>query len=132
VLRTRGTQLIWIGAILAVLMYLIGPGRGPRWLRHQLAAGARATGRGIRAGGHGVAAHGPGWTATHLDLLRVGGVVVAAVVALLLSSWTSLLVVAVVLAAYEVLVTVVGRSAARRAAPPDTPADLTPHGVPAG
>jgi hypothetical protein len=132
VLRTRGTQLIWIGAILAVLMYLIGPGRGPRWLRHQLAAGLRATGRGIRAGGHGVAAHGPGWTATHLDLLRVGGVVVAAVVALLLSSWTSLLVVAVVLAAYEVLVTVVGRSAARRAAPSDTPADLTPHGVPAG
>jgi hypothetical protein len=117
-LRTRGQQLIWIGAILALLMYLIGPGRGPTWLRGRLAAGARATGRGARTGGKALAAYGPGWTAAHLDVLRVAGVVVAAILALLLSSWTSLLVILVVLAAYQILVTVVGRAGADRAADP--------------
>jgi len=115
-LRTRGTQLIWIGAVLAVVMYLIGPGRGPTWLRQRIGAGVRFAGRGVRVGGHAVAVHGPGWAADHLDLLRVGGVVVAAVLALLLSSWTSLLVIAVVLAAYEILVTVAGRSVKHRPA----------------
>jgi hypothetical protein len=117
-LRTRGVQLIWIGAVLAVVMYLIGPGRGPTWLRRQVAVGARAIGPGVRAGARRLATHGPGWIARHLDVLRVGGMVVAAVLALMLSSWTALAVIAVVLAAYEVLVTVVGRSAAQRAAQP--------------
>jgi len=131
-LRTRGTQLIWIGALLAAAMYLIGPGRGPRWLRRQIAAGAHALRRAAGAGSRAAAAHGPGWTAAHLDVLRVAGVVVAAVLALLLSSWTSLLVIAIVLAAYELLVTVLGRRAARRPAPPDTAADLAPSGLTAG
>ncbi|MEV4637563.1 hypothetical protein AB0J80_09450 [Actinoplanes sp. NPDC049548] len=112
-LRTRGVQIIWIGVVLAVLMYLIGSGRGPRWLRHHVAIGARAAGRGIRAGAHLAAERGPGWAAQHLDALRIGGVVVAAVLALILSSWTALLVVAVVLAAYEVLVTLIARGTAR-------------------
>src|SRR4051812_42708388 len=47
-LRTRGVKLIWLGAILAVLMYLIGPGRVPVWLRHHVALGARAVGRWVR------------------------------------------------------------------------------------
>jgi hypothetical protein len=131
-LRTRGTQLIWIGAVLVVLMYLIGPGRGPTWLRRQLAAGARATGHGIRSGTRAFAAHGPGWIAGHLDLLRVGGLVIAIILALLLSSWTSLLVVALVLAAYEVLVTVIGRSAARRSAPAEAGSELTAPELGAG
>jgi hypothetical protein len=122
-LRTRGTQLIWIGAVLALAMYLIGPGRGPTWLRQRIAAGARFAGRGARAGGHGLAVHGPGWTAAHVDTLRVGGVVVAAVLGLLLSSWTSLLVIAVVLAAYEVLVTVAARMVKPRSAPPGSGSD---------
>ena len=104
-------------AVLALVMYLIGPGRGPTWLRQRIGAGVRFAGRGVRVGGHAVAVHGPGWTADHLDLLRVAGVVVAAVLALLLSSWTSLLVIAVVLVAYEILVTVAGRSAKQRPAP---------------
>ncbi|MEV4701766.1 hypothetical protein [Actinoplanes sp. NPDC049316] len=126
-LRERGVQLIWIGAVLAVLMYLIGPGRGPRWLRHQLAVGARATGRGIRTGTRVVVARGPGWAATHLDVLRVGGLVVAAVLALILSSWTALLVIAVVLAAYEVLVTVVARAGTRDVAGPGASAEIGAH-----
>jgi hypothetical protein len=117
-LRTRGQQLIWIGAILAVVMYLIGPGRGPTWLRRQIGAGVRAAGRGARTGGHALGARGPGWAAAHLDVLRVSGVVVAAILALLLSSWTALLVIVLVLAAYQILITVMGRAGASHAAPP--------------
>lgn len=109
-LRLRGVQIIVIGAVLAVAMYLIGPGRAPTWLRRQTVLGMRAAGRGARVGGRVLAARGPGWAAAHLDPLRVGGVVVAAVLALLWSSWTSLLVIALVLAAYEVLVTVAARA----------------------
>jgi hypothetical protein len=113
-LRTHGAQIIWIGAAMALLAYLLGPGRVPTWLRRTIAAGARAAGRGVRAGAHAGAAYGPGWIAGHLDLVRIGGLVVAVVFALILSSWTALLVIVlVVLAAYEILVTVIGRSAAR-------------------
>ncbi|BFU43235.1 hypothetical protein [Krasilnikovia sp. MM14-A1004] len=124
-LRTRGDQIIWIGAVLAAVMYLIGPGRGPTWLRRRIAAGARAVGRWTRTGTRAAVTNGPGFTARYLDVLRVGGLVVAAVLALILSSWTSLLVIVVALAAYEVLVTLVGRSAAAH----DTEA---PPGVAAG
>jgi hypothetical protein len=117
-LRVRGTQLVVIGAGLALAMYLIGPGRGPTWLRHHLRTGLRAMGRGIRAGTRALATRGPGWTAAHLDALRVAGVVVAAVLALVLSSWTSLLVVVLGLAAYEALVAVAGRRAGLAAAGP--------------
>jgi len=124
VLRTRGQQLIWIGALLAVAMYLIGPGRAPTWLRHQIAAGMRAAGRGLRTGGRAAATHGPGWIAGHVDVLRIAGLVVAVVLALVLSSWTVLLVIALVLAAYEVFVTVVGRAAGRRSAPAGSDLEL--------
>jgi hypothetical protein len=109
-LRTRGQQLIWIGAVLAVLMYLIGPGRGPVWLRRHIASGARAAGRGARTGGQAIATRGPGWTAAHLDVLRVAGVVVAAILALLLSSWTSLIVIVLALVAYQIAVALAGRA----------------------
>jgi hypothetical protein len=121
-LRTRGVQLIVIGAVLAVVMYLVGPGRVPVWLRRQIAAGFRAAGRGMRTGGRAASAHGPGWIADHLDPLRVGGVVAAAVVALLLSSWTSLLVTVLVLAAWEVAVTLIARTHRSRSGPPDVAA----------
>jgi len=124
-LRTRGAQLIWIGAVLAAAMYLIGPGRGPTWLRRQVAAGAR----GVRRAARAAATRGPGWAAVHLDVLRVAGIVVAAALALLLSSWTSLLVIALLLAAYELLVTVLGRRAernSRRPAAGATPAASSP------
>lgn len=114
-LRERGTQLIWIGAILAALAYLVGPGRGPVWLRHQARRGLAATGRGGRA----VGGQAPGWIASHLDAVRVGGLVVAAVVALLLSSWTALLIVAILLAAFEVGVTLIARSLPPSEAVPD-------------
>ncbi|BCJ45748.1 hypothetical protein GCM10010168_58320 [Actinoplanes ianthinogenes] len=111
-LRERGQQIIWIGALLALLAYLVGPGRFPVWLRRQISRGGKAAGRGIRAGSHVAATRGPGWIATHLDPLRIAGVVVAAVLALILSSWTSLLVILILLAAYEVAITLIGRRGA--------------------
>lgn len=131
-LRTRGVQLIWIGVVLAAVMYLVGPGRGPRWLRRQIAAGARALGRLARTGGHAVATHGPGFTARYLDVIRVSGLIVAAVFALVLSSWMALLVIALVLAGFEILVTVVGRSGARSAGPPDGDRDAAAAAAGAG
>jgi len=108
-LRTRGEQIIWIGAVLAVLAYLIGPGRIPTWLRRTAVRGARAAGRAIRTGSRSAVAHGPAWIARYLDLLRIGGLVVGIVFALILSSWAALLVILVVVAVYEVFVTVVAR-----------------------
>jgi hypothetical protein len=125
-LRTRGVQLIWLGVLLAVVMYLVGPGRAPSRLRHHIAAGARATVSGARRGGRRLTRYGPGWAARHLDALRVGGLAVAAVLALLLSSWTSLLVIAVLLAVYEGLVTVVGRSVSPADGGPPGPSAIPP------
>lgn len=125
-LRTRGTQLIWIGAVLAVLMYLVGPGRAPVWLRARMAGAARVTGRGLNRGARAAAARGPGWIARHLDAVRVGGVVVAALFALILSSWTSLLVIIVVAAAFEVLVTVVARRVEPTQPAPQPPSPQPP------
>lgn len=121
-LRTRGVQIMIIGAVLAAAMYLIGPGRGPTWLRRRFVVVLRAAGRAAGAGGRVLATRGPGWAADHLDLLRVGGIVVAAGSALLLSSWTSLLVIVLLLIAYEALVTVIARSAGTRAARADAAA----------
>jgi hypothetical protein len=128
-LRERGTQLIWIGALLAALMYVIGPGRAPVWVRRRTAAAARASGRWIVRGTRATAAHGPGWLAAHLDAVRVGGAAVAAVLALILSSWTSLLVILVTLAVFEVTVTLVARRAAET---PGTPAAPGTPGLAAG
>jgi hypothetical protein len=121
VLRERGTQVIWLGAILAVLMYLVGPGRGAVWLRHGLAVGARFVGRWLRHAFRWVAARGPAWTGNHLDLVRIAGVVVAVALALVFSSWTALLWIVIVLAAFEVVVTLVGRAALRNARLPGGP-----------
>jgi hypothetical protein len=109
-LRTRGTQLIWIGAILAVVCYLFGPGHGATWIRAQVRRGAVATGHGTARSARWLGGNAPGWITVHRDLLRVSGLVVGGILALVLSSWTSLLVILIVVAAYEVAVTLIGRS----------------------
>ncbi|WP_238782620.1 hypothetical protein [Streptomyces monomycini] len=106
-LRDRGDLLLWLGVVLALVMYLVGPGRLPAGLRHQTSRGTRATGRlAVRTGRKVTAGSGPhAWVRGHADVLRVAGVVVAALVALLLSSWASLFVAAAALAAYEAAIT---------------------------
>ncbi|HSR24704.1 MAG TPA: hypothetical protein VLW53_14210, partial [Candidatus Eisenbacteria bacterium] len=110
-LRQRGTQLIWLGIIIALVAYLVGPGRGAVAVRSWTARGARAVAGATRRAAGATVAEGPGFARAHLDALRIGGVVVAALIVLLSLSWTGLLVVAIVLAAYEVLVTLVAGSA---------------------
>ncbi|WP_425836993.1 hypothetical protein [Streptomyces fractus] len=127
-LRERGDQLLWFGVAVAVLCYLIGPGRLPSALRGWTVRGARATGHGIaRAGEHlGKDRQLRPWLARHADVLRVGGAVVAALVSILLSSWTALLVIAVLLAAYEIAITLAARegsSPPEGEAPPRPPAE---------
>ncbi|MFI0235874.1 hypothetical protein [Streptomyces sp. NPDC016845] len=129
-LRDRGDQLLWLGIVLAVVAYLVGPGRLPVWLRRQTAQGARAAGQyaaraGERAGKNKTLRP---WLARHADVLRVGGAVVAVLVALVLSSWTALLVVGVVLAAYEIAVTLLARTDAGT----DTRTDPLTDGSPPG
>ncbi|MEV0902277.1 hypothetical protein [Actinoplanes sp. NPDC049802] len=117
-LRERGTQLIWIGVAIALLAYLVGPGRFPVWLRGTVARGTAAGWRRARAGSAIVATRGPGFIARHLDPVRVGGLAVAVLLALVLSSWTSLLVIVVLLAAYEIGVTLIARRQEANTPPP--------------
>ncbi|MEU4421442.1 hypothetical protein AB0F81_12515 [Actinoplanes sp. NPDC024001] len=126
-LRERGTQIIWIGAILALVAYLVGPGRFPVWLRRQIRRGAVAAGRGIRTGTNVAVTRGPGFIATYLDPLRIAGVVVAVVLALILSSWISLLVIVLLLAAYEIAVTLIARRHTDSTDSPATGGTATPH-----
>ncbi|MGP3770628.1 hypothetical protein ACTWJ8_07280 [Streptomyces sp. SDT5-1] len=127
-LRERGDQLLWIGVAVAVLCYLVGPGRLPSALRRWTVQGARATWHGMTRAGERLVRDRQlrPWIARHADVLRVGGAVVAALVSILLSSWTALLVIAVLLAAYEIAVTLAARaggSPPEGEAPPRPPAE---------
>jgi len=101
-LRVWGDWLLWIGIVLAVVAYLVGPGRLPVWLRRQTVHGARSAAAGTQRVATSAALRQ--WIARHTDVLRIAGIVVAAVLALLVSSWTGLLVIVVLLAAYELAV----------------------------
>ncbi|WJV50644.1 hypothetical protein [Streptomyces flavofungini] len=115
-LRERGDQLLWLGIAVAVVAYLVGPGRLPVAARAHAARGARATARfATRVGDRISEGAGPRpWIQEHADVLRTAGIVVAALVALLLSSWSGLLTVAVVLTVYEVTVTLLAHGGSPR------------------
>jgi hypothetical protein len=120
-LRERGDQLLWLGAAIAVLGYLVGPGRLPVALRRYAVRGARAAVSATRSAATSSALRA--FAARHLDVLRIGGLAVAAIAALVLSSWTGLLVVAVLLAGYEILVTLLARGVAGSAGSERAPAE---------
>ncbi|MFJ9173253.1 hypothetical protein [Streptomyces sp. NPDC102360] len=124
-LRERGDQLLWLGVAIAVLCYLVGPGRLPSALRGWTVQGARATGHGIAKAGQHLGTDGQfrPWITRHADVLRVTGAVVAALISILLSSWTALLVIAALLAAYEITITLVAREGT---SPPKGEADARP------
>lgn len=110
-LRERGTQLLWLGLVIAVVAYLVGPGRGPVALRRGTAEAARFVGQHARRYTAVVVAEGPGFARAYRDPLRIGGAVAAGVLVLFFSSWTSLFVIAVLLGLYELLVTAVAGAA---------------------
>jgi hypothetical protein len=109
-LRERGDQVVWFGIAVALVAYLVGPGRLPRALRRGVVTGSRTVwswGRDLTTG-----TQSSSWVRERLDGMRIAGVVVAGVIALLLSSWTSLLVVLVLLGAYELAITFIARPTA--------------------
>jgi hypothetical protein len=107
-LRGWAALLFWVGLVLGAVMYLVGPGRFPVWLRAKVGIGVRWV-RGrvaeIRAD-EGLAS----WTARHLDVLRIGGAVLAALLLLFLASWLAFVVIGVLLVLFEVGVTLYARS----------------------
>jgi hypothetical protein len=106
-LRQRGTQLLWLGILIALVAYLMGPGRIPVALRAwAVQAWHFLADRGRRYGQVAVA-DGPGLARVHLDPLRIGGLAVAGVLLLFFTSWAGLFWIALLLALYELLVTAV-------------------------
>lgn len=110
-LRERGTQLLWLGVVIALVAYLVGPGRAPVALRHGIVEASKFVAQRARRYTAVVVADGPGFARAYRDPLRIGGAVAAGVLVLFFSSWTSLLVIAVLLGLYELLVTAVARAA---------------------
>jgi hypothetical protein len=120
-LRGFAALLFWVGLVLAVVMYLAGPGRLPQTLRRWVVAGAHATRTRTReiAADEGLAS----WAARNIDALRVGGAVLAALALLIFASWWALLIVGAILAVYEVGVTLWARSAPQPQPQADATAD---------
>jgi hypothetical protein len=106
-LRQWGDWMLWSGVVIAVLGYLVGPGRVPVLLRRTVVRGARGTYRTGRAIATSTSLRT--WIRQHIVVLRVGGIVMAAIVALWFSSWTALFVIIMILAGYEVLILSLGR-----------------------
>ena len=122
-LRGFAALLFWLGLVLTVIMYLVGPGRFPVALRRWVVSAWRwVTGK-VRAVGadEGFAT----WVARYIDPLRIGGVVLAALLLLWLSSWTALFVIGVVLVIYEVGMTIYARSTPEAAAKEETVLERT-------
>lgn len=72
-LRQRGTQLLWLGILIALVAYLVGPGRGAVAFRHRAAqAGDYLDVRARRFGSVAIA-EAPGFARANRDALRIGG-----------------------------------------------------------
>ena len=106
-LRERGTQLLWLGILIAVVGYLVGPGRGAVALRDWAVRAWHFLSRQARRFGAVVIADGPGFAHAHLDPLRIGGVVAAGIALIFFTSWAGLFWILVLLGLYELLVTAV-------------------------
>jgi hypothetical protein len=106
-LRERGTQLLWLGILIAVVAYLAGPGRVAVAVRTRAVQAWHFLGRNARRYGAVVVADGPGFARAHLDPLRMGGLVAAGILLLFFTSWAGLFWIAVLLGLYELLVTAV-------------------------
>jgi hypothetical protein len=122
-LRGWALVLLWSSLLLALVAYLVGPGRGARAIRGWARGAGRWTAtqaRNIRAN-EGWAS----WTARHMDPLRIGGAVVALLLLLWLSSWVALFVIGVLLVLYEVGVTLYARSTPESAAEVDAETGVT-------
>jgi len=114
-LRDRAWFVLIAGLVVAIGMYLAGPGRGARWVR---SLAATAVGR-VRERAVATPASPAGhWVHANLDAMRIGGLVVAALWLILANvSWLGLFVAVVLLIGYEIAVTAVAQRATPEAAP---------------
>jgi hypothetical protein len=110
-LRERGTQLLWLGILIALVAYLAGPGRGAVAVRHRAVQAGSFLGERGRHFGSIAVAEGPGFARANRDPLRIGGVVAAGVLLVFFTSWTGLFWIAVALALYELAVTTIAAAA---------------------
>jgi hypothetical protein len=113
-LRTRGTQLLWLGIVIAVVAYLVGPGRGAVALRGWAVQAWAFLSRHARRLGSVAVADGPGFARAHIDPLRIGGLVAAGILLIFFTSWAGLFWILVLLGLYELLVTAVAAAGGRR------------------
>lgn len=110
--------VVGIAVAVAVVLWLAGPGRWPRWIRSQVARAARWTGRRVmelgdeqrRAQASAAARVGGAWVVAHRSELRLAGAVVAGAVVVLGGNlsvdgvWWTAVGYLVYLAALEVVV----------------------------
>jgi hypothetical protein len=109
-LRERGTQLLWLGILIAVVAYLAGPGRVAVALRSWAVQAWQFLSQRARRFGAVAVAEGPDFARAHFDPLRIGGLLAAGALLLFFTSWAGLFWIAVLLGLYELLVTVVAAS----------------------
>jgi len=106
-LHERGTQLLWLGIVIALAAYLAGPGRAAVAVRRWAVQAYHFLGRNARRYGAVAVADGPDFARAHLDPLRIGGLVAAGILLLFFTSWTGLFWILVLLGLYELLVTAI-------------------------
>lgn len=105
-LRERGTQLLWLGILIALVAYLVGPGWAAVTLRRWAVLAWQVLSQRARRYRAVAVAEGPDFARTHLDPLRIGGLVVAGVLLIFFTSWVGLFWILVLVGLYELLVTV--------------------------
>jgi hypothetical protein len=135
-----------VAAALAIVLWLAGPGRWPRWIRAKVALAARWTARRVAELGNetrrrqasAAARSGAGWVMEHRDGLRLVGVVVAGAVIVLGGNlsvdgvfWTAV-GLAVYLVVLEVVVAWARRASVEAIPGGSTPGGSTPGGASPG
>ncbi len=108
-LKTGATWLLVIGVLIALVAYLVGPGRGPKALRRWTVEGVQIINSQTRraAGSNDLRLK----TAQYLDPLRIAGVVVVIIILFIWTTWLSFIIMIILLILWEIGVTLFARAA---------------------
>jgi hypothetical protein len=106
-LRERGTQLLGLGILIAVVAYLVGPGRAAVALQSWAVLVWHFLSQRASRYSAVAVAEGPDFARAHLDPSRIGGLVAAGILLVFFTSWAGLFWILVLLGLYELLVTAV-------------------------
>ena len=119
-LRERGTQLLGLGILIAVVAYLVGPGRAAVALQSWAVLVWHFLSQRASRYSAVAVAEGPDFARAHLDPLRIGGLVAAGILLVFFTSWAGLFWILVLLGctscwSQQLLRPATGRPQARRA-----------------